>query len=263
MTTWKELARRNPDAFRTPLADVVEQEIAQDGPLGPFHRYWLTLHAPHRVREYLERAKTSNICATRQGFAAMDVNDFPPAAFTARNTTASEINIIGDTANGATPQAMINAWCAIPANDARAGKMYEVRTAGIYSNTATPTVIITPRWGSSTTVATNVTLGAGPTWTTITATTNLPWRIWFEVGIRSVGVGATSATAYGQGNCHFGVPVTSSEFVLSTYMGNTAATVDTTGSGTAGCGLTMNWTWSASSASNTFTTQYYVLRSLN
>jgi len=46
-------------------------------------------------------------------------------------------------------------------------------------------------------------------------------------------------------------------------MGKTAATIDTSGQGTAGCGLTLNITWGTSNASNTLTTENWLLRSLN
>ena len=244
--------------------EIIEREIAAGVPFGPVHRHWLFLRAPEKVRRNLERARHSDIYGMpRQGFAAMDINDVNTAAFTARNTSASELNILGDTANGTCPQAILNQYCAIPANDARAGKVYQVECGGIYSNTATPTIIFTPRWGSSPTVATNVTLGASGTFTTITATTNLPWYINFTFAIRTAPPGATLGTGYGSGTVSLGIPVTSSQFVTGLYIGGTAATIDTTGQGTAGCGITMNVTWGTSNASNTLQTQWWLLRSLN
>lgn len=171
--------------------------------------------------------------------------------------------MIGADAAGTCPQAIINQFMAIPANDARAGKVYQLEMGGIYSNTGTPTMIFTPRWGSSPTVATNISLGASGTFTSITATTNLPYYILFTFAIRTAPPGATLGTGYGTGAVSLGIPVTSSQFMTDLYIGGTAATIDTTGQGTAGCGLTMNLTWSASSASNTSTCQWFLLRSLN
>lgn len=242
-------------------------EIEQDSgiALGPFHQdYLLMKHPSSQAREYMRLAKLHpNWQMTRQGFAGMDINDVNTAAFTARNTLATEMNMIGDTAAGATPQAMINQYCAIAANDPRAGKVYELRLSGRYGNTGTPTIILTPRWGTSTTVATNITLGASGTWTSITATTALPFIILFEMNIRTAPPGATLGTGLGNGVAHMGIPVTSSQFIAALYMGNTAATIDTSGQGAAGVGLTMNITWSASSASNTSTCESYRIRSLN
>src|SRR5205807_1327490 len=112
-----------------------------------------------------------------------------------------------------------------------------VTAAGTYSNTSTPTIIWTPRWGTSTTPATNVSLGASGTWTTITATSGLPWWVELEFDVRTAPPGATQGTGKGFGMVEMGIPVTSSQFVAGLYIGGTAATIDTTGQGTAGCGL--------------------------
>ena len=254
--------------FVTPLADVVEREIASGLALGPFHRHWLIANrAPAEVREQLRLGRERHwLRMARQGLASMDINDANLADFGARNTSASELNILQDGSTGAsaaTAQAVINQFCAISPNDAKAGKSYNVRAAGIYSNTSTPTIIWTPRWGTSTTPATNISLGASGTWTTITATTNLPWMVDFDFDIRTIGIGATQSTGKGFGTVEMGIPVTSSQFVAGLYIGGTAATIDTTGQGTAGCGLTMNITWGTSSASNTLTTAHWLIVSRN
>jgi hypothetical protein len=238
---------------------MVQKEHAAGVHFGPFHRHWLMEHrAPERVRRYLEWAHDHpHLVAARQGFASQDVNDVNTAAFAAINTSASELNMIGAT------QAIINQFCAIAPNDARAGKVYQVELGGVYGNTGTPTVIFTPRWGNSTTPATNVSLGANAAFTTITGTTGLPYYITFTLAIRTSPPGATQGTAYGTGIATLGIPATSSQVVADIMIGATAATIDTTGQGTAGCGITMNLTWSASSASNTQTCQWWILRSLN
>jgi hypothetical protein len=251
---------------KTRLEELVDIERTYGQQVfGAWERHWLlATRAPERVRHHLRMAKENpGLVMARQGFASMDINDVNTAAFNARNTLGTELNILGDTINGTTPQAMLNQFCAIPANDARAGKVYEVRAGGIYGNTATPTLIVTPRWGSSPTVATNITLGASPTWTTITGTTALPYYIHFTFAIRTAPPGATLGTGYGTGMASFGQPVTNTQFVADLYIGATAATIDTSGQGAAGCGITMNFTWSASSASNTSTCQWWLLRSLN
>lgn len=245
--------------------EIIDRERANGIMLGPWERWWLLEHrAPEKVRRNLElAARRPEFVGTRQGFAGMDINDVNTAAFNARNTSASELNIIGVDINGTCPQAVINQYMAIPANDARAGKVYQVEAGGIYSNTSTPTILFTPRWGSSPTVATNITLGASGTFTTITATTNLPYYITFTFAIRTAPPGATLGTGYGTGTVSLGIPVTSSQFMTDLYIGGTAATIDTTGQGAAGCGITMNATWGTSSASNTSTCQWWIMRSLN
>lgn len=239
--------------------EIIERERANGIMLGPFHQQWLLDHrCPERVRRYIELGRQHpHLMMARQGFNSMDTNDANTAAFGAVNTSAAELNMIGAT------QAIINQYCAIPANDARAGKVYRVELGGVYGNTGTPTMIFTPRWGSSTTPGTNITLGANAAWTSITGTTALPYYICFTLAIRTNPPGATLGTAYGTGMVELGIPVTSSQVTATIMIGGTAATIDTTGQGTAGCGLTMNLTWSASSASNTSTCNWWVLRSLN
>lgn len=244
--------------YRTNYDDAVERELAAGFPFGPFHRQWLLERAPEKVRRNLELARQHpNFVGTRQGFNALDINDPNTAAFGAINTSLAELNMLGAT------QAIINQFCAIPANDARAGKMYELKMAGTYGNTGTPTMIFTPRWGTSTTPGTNITLGANGAWTSITGTTGLPYLIEFIFVVRTSPPGATLGTGKGFGKCTLGIPVTSSQVSVDILTGGTAATVDTSGQGAAGCGLTMNLTWSASSASNTSTCEWFFVRSLN
>lgn len=247
------------------VAELVEQEREAGVRFGPFERHWLLERAPERVRRNLLLAQKYPhlVAMARQGFASLDVNDVNTAAFNARNTSSAELNILGTDINSVCPQAVINQYCALPANDARAGKSYEVLFGGLYGNTATPTLIWTPRWGSSTTVATNVTLGASPTVTTISGVTAQPWLGRFLFHVRTAPPGATLGTGKGAGFVAMTIPVTSSQYTQMVVIGGTAATIDTTGQGTAGCGITMNATWSASSASNTITCEYYILRSLN
>lgn len=243
---------------RLSVDEIIERELAAGVPFGPVHRHWLLQRAPEKVRRNLELARQHpDLLMARQGFASMDVNDVNTAAFGAINTSLAELNMLGAT------QAIINQFCAIPANDARAGKVYQLEMGGVYGNTGTPTIIITPRWGTSATPATNITLGPSGTFTTITGTTALPYYIVFTLAIRTSPPGATLGTGYGTGIVSLGIPVTSSQFMTDLYIGGTAATIDTTGQGAAGCGLTMNATWSASSASNTSTCQWFLIRSLN
>lgn len=240
------------------VLEAIERELDAGFAMGPFHRHWLMERAPEKVRRNLELARRHpGLVGARQGFASADTNDGNTAAFTAVNTSTSELNILGAT------QALVNQYCAIPTNDARAGKMYRVNFTGLYGNTGTPTLIFTPRWGSSTTPATNVTFGASVTYQTITGTTALPIYGQFDVTIRTSPPGATAGTAWGQGFVILGIPITSLLTCHTLYMGGTQATIDTTGQGTAGCGITINATWSASSSSNTITVEQWSLRSLN
>jgi hypothetical protein len=244
------------------VEEIIDQEREDGMRFGPFERWWLTsrAHVPERVRRNLELAARfphlvgmpeQSFSGGVQGFAGVAT-----AAFGAINTSNAELNMLGAT------QAIINKYCAIAPADVFPGKVYELRMSGVYGNTGTPTMIFTPRWGSSTTPGTNVSLGANSAWTSITGTTALPYRIVFELTILADPPGATAGTARGFGSVLLGIPTTSSQVTATIMIGGTSATIDTSGQGTAGCGLTMNLTWSASSASNTSTCQFWKLRSL-
>lgn len=196
----------------------------------------------------------------RQGFAALDINDPNTADFNARNTFTTEVNLLGDTINGAPPQSMINQYCAIPANDARAGKVYHLTFSGVHSTTGTPTIIFTPRWGNNVTIATNISLGVSQTLTTGSGVSAQPFYGEFIFTIRTAPPGATLGTGKGHGFVAIGTSTTAATVVT---MGKTAATIDTTGQGAAGCGIQIGVTWGTNSASNTITCENYILRSLN
>lgn len=239
------------------VSELVDKERSWGMQLGPFERFYLLNqpHVPERVRRYLELARRYPhlVGMPQQGFTGMITGPggVNTAAFAAINTSLAELNMIGAT------QAIINQYCAIPPTDIYPGKEYELRMSGTYGNTATPTMIFTPRWGSSTTPATNISLGANAAWTSITGTTGLPYLIEFTFTIRTTPPGATLGTGKGFGKACLGIPLTSSQVTAEILFGGTAATIDTTGQGAAGCGLTMNLTWSASSASNTSTCEQF------
>lgn len=147
----------------------------------------------------------------------------------------------------------VNAW------DARPGKLYKLTAAGIITLPAnTGSVTLTPRFGQSATVATNVTMGASGALFSPGATTNRPWYLELNVLCRTVGAtaGATS-TVMGWG--HFttqGLLTTgSAPFVLT--MGGTSASVDV-GVAT-GIGVSIIWGTTAGS----ITTQSVILQSMN
>jgi hypothetical protein len=93
-----------------------------------------------------------------------------------------------------------------------------------------------------------------------TGAASLPWFLEFTFVIRTAPPEATSGTGKGHG---FVIAGTSSTATVSGTMGKTSATIDTTGSGTAGCGLQMGITWSAASASNLVITETWFITSLN
>ncbi len=234
--------------------EMVERELAAGFEMGAFHRQWLRQNRP------FARPLHKDFHRVGQTFSAQVVNVANTADFTARNTFTTEVSMLGGDAAGAPTQAMINQFCAIPANDAVAGRMYHLFFGGIYGTTATPTIIFSPRWGSSVTIGTNILLGVSQTFTTASGVAAMPFFGEFIFTIRTAPPGATAGTGKGHGFVSLGVSAATSGMVT---MGKTSATIDTTGSGTAGCGLQIGITWSASSASNTITPENYLIRSLN
>lgn len=239
------------------IAELVEKEHAEGVIYGPFHRHWARLNPEKLKGDGFRRFPGSAVLMPEQsfsggvqGFSAVNTADFG-----AINTSAAELNMIGAT------QAIINKYCAIPPADVFPGKVYKLDMGGVYGNTGTPTMIFTVRWGLSTTPATNTSLGANAAWTSITGTTGLPYMVSLVFKINTDPPGATQAT--GKGTCvvDLGIPLTSSQ-VSANILIPLTATVDSSGQGAAVPGITMNLTWSASSASNTSTCHWWKLRSL-
>jgi hypothetical protein len=131
------------------------------------------------------------------------------------------------------------------------GKRYKVCYGGIMQTTATPTYIFTPRCGSSSTPASNVSLGVSPTITAGTIPASSPFFGEFTLVVRSVDIAYTGIT--GTGNGFNVVPAAAATIHQVSAMG---ATVATTISNSAAAGLPVSITWGTSSASNTITVQW-------
>jgi hypothetical protein len=180
-----------------------------------------------------------------QPFQAPDAQGHPPTNFAAiaSTTTATRLWLPG------------MHWTPVPAGDMKAGKQYIVEAGGVWGNTSTPTIIITPRIGTAETTS-DATLGASVTFTTTAGYSASNWYLRFLFGVRSLGIGASGATVYGNG---FFVSSFASTSLALTFGGTAAATVDQTVNNA----LTMWWTWGTSNASNTITCHWVSMRSLN
>jgi hypothetical protein len=126
----------------------------------------------------------------------------------------------------------------IPANYARSGQTFELIATGIYSTGASGTLIITPRYGTTTG---GVTLGAS---VTQTVPINLSAEAWFMHAIlnfRKVDASAaTQSTAMAGGVFSGGGIAGTAGSSCVVAFGGTAGTVDTT----AAAGLFIGWTLS-------------------
>ncbi|GEM_PF-1781117 len=228
------------------LDDLIERE-QQFVPFGPFWRSKYLEKAPESVKQHFRMAKKyPHIMGGRQGYDSMDVNDCPPASFTAVTASATETNLW-------TPAI----WTPIPANDMRAGKLYKVCFGGIFTSTATQGVLTwTPRFGQSSTPASNITLGASNATAPAASLTGSAWYGEFTLGIRSLGVAASGAT--GTGNGFVIVQGAAAATGIMYVMGGTVAT---TLDNTTAQGLIVSLTISV--ASQSYTCQWVAQRSFN
>jgi hypothetical protein len=140
----------------------------------------------------------------------------------------------------------------IYADEAYAGKVWEVTAFGIMSFAATGTLTLTPRFGL--TVA-GVTMGASVAQTTPGATTNQPWFLRMIVECRTVGAPGANSTVIGAG--HFGTNgAGTAGTAIAMHFGGTQATVDVS----VLSGITIGWTLSVA---GTVTPQFAMIRQLN
>jgi hypothetical protein len=132
------------------------------------------------------------------------------------------------------------------ANDPKAGKIYCVRAGGIMSTGASGTLILIPQYGA----IGGTTLGTSVTQTVPVSLTAVPWRLEFDMVIRTVGAtGGANGTAIGTGAfwCAGTAATAGSAFCLT--FGGTSAAIDTT----INSGITISKTLSVAGS---FTTMY-------
>jgi hypothetical protein len=144
-------------------------------------------------------------------------------------------------------------YTPINANDCRPGKIYKVTAGGIMSFAATGTLIITPRFGLTTS---GITMGPNVVAvTTPGATTAHPWTLEFNVVCRTIGAAGANSTVIGTGFFITGTPGAAGAAVAVSF-GGTSAAVDTT----VASGITIGWTLSVA---GTVTPLYATIQSLN
>lgn len=185
---------------------------------------------------------------SRQTFTAADGAQFPPASHTAVASTTTRTNLW-----------VPALWSFIPAFDPVPNKVYELRCGGILSTTTgSNTIIFNPTFGQSATPASNIALGASTTVTLTASLSSVPWYAEFTLGFRQIGIAASTATCTGNGRVVVGGASATAGIVLPI-----GGTVVTTADHTTAQGMCLDVTWGASSASNTITAQWSLLRSLN
>jgi hypothetical protein len=114
-------------------------------------------------------------------------------------------------------------FAPIPANDARAGKVYLLRCGGIVSTGASGTLTITPRIGTTTG---GTTLGASGAQTVVVSLTNVAWVLDFTLVIRTIGAPGANSTCIGTGNFQAAGAAATASSNIALAFGGTSATVD-------------------------------------
>lgn len=151
----------------------------------------------------------------------------------------------------------VGTYSQIPANDARPGKIYKVTAGGIISTSGSAsTLIITPCYGTSATVATNTTLGASVTQAMIVSITNVAWLLEFFLVCRTLGAPGANSTINGTGTLAFSAVAGTASNTTCMSFGGTSATVDLSINQSLVFGKTL-------SVAGSVTTQYAFLQSLN
>lgn len=178
---------------------------------------------------------------SRQYIADMPFNDGPIANLTAITAT--------------TETALFNAarYTPIPANDARAAKVYRLTAGGIVSTGGSGTLTITPRIGTTTG---GTTLGASGAQTVVVSLTNVAWVLDFTLVIRTIGDPGANSTCIGTGNFQAAGAAGTAASNISVAFGGTSATVDLSVT----TALFIGWTLSVAGSC---TPQWVVWQSLN
>lgn len=143
---------------------------------------------------------------------------------------------------------------AIPAGDVRPGKVWRLTAGGIWTSPGAGTLIVTPRWGTTTS---GPALGASPAQTLTAAAAGSEWWINALLMCRTMGLSGTNSTFIAQGAFHGqGAIATAASGNLVCFGGTASASCDPTLGG-----FQLGFTFSTTGSS--MTPQIVCLQSLN
>jgi hypothetical protein len=137
------------------------------------------------------------------------------------------VNAAYPTITATTETALIpTALCQIPANEPRAGKIYELTVGGTFTSGASGTMIITPRYGL---VIGGTSLGASPTQTIVPSITTAPFLYRCLLAFRSIGLPGVNSTVVCSGKWESGgaIATQSSQTAVAHSTVGAAISVDT------------------------------------
>jgi hypothetical protein len=228
-------------ARRMTRREMIEREQAAGQAFGPVHRQWQLERAPERVLRLLERAMLRPDLVAGQSDFMSPVRQFPGASLATVNTTVTETNLWNPAIQ-----------CPVPIASQRTGARWQVTFGGVCGTTATPTVVMTARWGTNNSAPpTGTSLGVGPSVTLGTFTAQPFFGLGY-FGIRTVGEAALLEAVSGTGIVWFPAAAAATVTPHALFGGGLPTTID----GTTAQGIAVSIIWGASSVSNTITCQY-------
>lgn len=166
--------------------------------------------------------------------------DFPiygPGTALANSTTLTSISPVPD--------------YTIPAGLLTVGSSFRVTAHGVFSTTATPTLLIGLYYGGVAGTA----LVASSAITTASSVTSVPWHLEYVFTCRATG---TSGSLFGHGWLDLGTSVSAVTHYPLPMATNAAVTVDTTTAKS----LVVGAQWGTASASNTITCHHLLVENL-
>lgn len=144
-------------------------------------------------------------------------------------------------------------FSAIAADDGRPSKAYRLEAGGILSTGASGTLVITPRFGTSTA---GITLGASQAQTVPINLTNVPWYLVMNLTVRTKGAPGANSTMIGTGSLTAPGAAATAGSGLCVCFGGTSAAIDLS----LAAGLFIGWTLSVAGSC---TPQWVHMQSLN
>lgn len=183
---------------------------------------------------------------------------------------AGDYGAVASSASEASLLQTVNQQPIIPPNFFSAGqrgygKAIKIIAKGVFSNTATPTMIFQVRLGttSGSSFLSGTSVGVSPTITSTSGVTNVFWGLELDLICKTPGTGTTNCTLFGAGKVEspagFATPFV---YALEPTTPNTATWTCTIDDSLQQY-VNLSMTWGTSSASNTITCKFIEMYGLN
>jgi len=172
------------------------------------------------------------------------------------DTLTEPVNSAYTTITATTETVLIpTALTGIPANEPRAGKIYELTVGGTCTTGASGTMIITPRYGL---VIGGTSLGVSPTQTVVPSITTAPFLYRCLLIFRSIGLPGANSTVLATGKWESGGAVATASSQTSVSHCTTGAAISVDASVASGL-----WIGVTFSIAPSVIPQWHIWRSLN